>query len=258
LDNIILKAENLVKIYGTEDGRRRVLDGVSLTVRKGEFVSIMGPSGSGKSTLLFALSGTDAADEGTVRLAGRDLSGLGEKELADLRRTAIGFVFQQPMMLPNLNILDNILLPAARGNRKNMKALTERARYLMQRTGIAGLERRSIGQVSGGQLQRAAICRALINRPQIVFGDEPTGALHSGAAQDVMDLLAEINKEGTSILLVTHDLHVAARTGRVLFMRDGSLAGELRLPEFRRTEMADRAKAVAEMTERLGFAGHAG
>jgi len=183
----------------------------------------MGPSGSGKSTLLFVLGGADAADGGCVRFRGRELSALGENELADLRRTAIGFVFQQPMMLAGLNILDNILLPAARLRREPMKALAARARLLMEKTGIAGLENRSIGQVSGGQLQRAAICRALINRPDIVLADEPTGALHSRAAQDVMDLFAEINREGTAILLVTHDVRVAARTRRVLFLLDGKI-----------------------------------
>ena len=259
----ILTAENVVKFYGSLHGRSRgkpgggerrpVLDGVSLDIREGEFVSVMGPSGSGKSTLLFVLGGADAADGGCVRFRGRELSALGENELADLRRTAIGFVFQQPMMLAGLNILDNILLPAARLRREPMKALAARARLLMGKTGIAGLENRSIGQVSGGQLQRAAICRALINRPVIVLADEPTGALHSRAAQDVMDLFAEINREGTAILLVTHDVRVAARSRRVLFLLDGKIAGELHLPPHDPRDMAARVRAVANMAERLGI-----
>jgi len=186
----------------------------------------MGPSGSGKSTLLYALSGMDNVDGGKVTFDGADLSALKENELADLRRTKMGFVFQQPTLLKNLNILDNILLPSMRDGRKNGVQLTEKARTLMEKTGIAGLEMRDITQASGGQLQRVGICRALMGDPKIIFGDEPTGALNSTSASEIMRLLAAIHRTGVTILLVTHDVKVAAKTERVLFILDGKIAGE--------------------------------
>ncbi len=222
----ITVGENIVKSFGEGDEKRNVLDGVSVEINEGEFVSVMGPSGSGKSTLMFALSGMDGVDEGKVAFDGRDLSTLSENELADLRRTKMGFVFQQPTLLKNLNILDNIILPSMRDHRKNVGQITEKARALLKRADIRELEKREITQASGGQLQRVGICRALMSDPSIIFGDEPTGALNSKAANEIMKLLAEIHRSGTTILLVTHDVKVAAKTERVLFMLDGKIAGE--------------------------------
>jgi putative ABC transport system ATP-binding protein len=203
-----------------------VLDGISVDIYPGEFVAVMGPSGSGKSTLMFALSGMDKIDSGTLNFDGRDLSSLKDNELADLRRKEMGFVFQQPTLLKNLNILDNIILPSMRNGSKNGPQLTEKAKMLMKKTGIAGLENRDISQASGGQLQRVGICRALMGDPKIIFGDEPTGALNSKSANEIMTLLAQIHQAGVTILLVTHDIKVAAKTGRVLFILDGKIAGE--------------------------------
>ncbi len=222
----IIIAENIVKSFGEGTQRRHVLDGVSIQVEKGEFVAIMGPSGSGKTTLMYALSGMDRIDSGKVLFDGKDLIGLKDDELSDIRRTNMGFVFQQPTLLKNLNILDNIVLPSMRDNRKQAKQIKERARMLMRQTGIQSLEDRDVNQASGGQLQRVGICRALMKRPQVIFGDEPTGALDSSAANEIMMLLADIHRDGTSILLVTHDTKVAARAERVLFILDGKIAGE--------------------------------
>lgn len=226
--NTILAGKELVKTFGAGDERRAVLDGASVEIEHGEFVSVMGPSGSGKSTLMYALSGMEEVDRGTVSFNGKELSALGEKELADIRRREMGFVFQQPTLLKNLNLLDNIMLPSLRDNRKRLKEITEKARTLMERTRIGGLEKRSITQASGGQLQRAGICRALMSGPKIIFGDEPTGALNSASAGEIMELLAEIHAGGTAILLVTHDVKVAAKTERVLFLLDGKITGEFR------------------------------
>ncbi len=245
--------ERIVKSFGEGNENRNVLDGVSIEINEGEFVAVMGPSGSGKSTLMFALSGTDNVDGGKVVVDGKDLSTLGENELADLRRNTIGFVFQQPTMLSNLNILDNIILPAMRDNRRNVAGISEKARLFMQRVGIADLEKRSITQVSGGQLQRAGICRALMNDPGIIFGDEPTGALNSKSAQEIMDILSEINAEGTAIMLVTHDAKVAARTERIMFMRDGTIVSELKLPKFVETDMDGRIEVVTEKMREIGI-----
>jgi putative ABC transport system ATP-binding protein len=222
----ILASDQLVKSFGVGAERRNVLDGVSVDIRAGEFVAIMGPSGSGKSTLLFALSGMDDVDSGTVVFDGQELSRLDDGALADVRRTKMGFVFQQPTLLRNLNVLDNIILPAMRDNRKNAARITERARALMKMTGIEELEERGVSQASGGQLQRVGICRALMAEPKILFGDEPTGALNSASSNEIMGLLADVHRTGTTIVLVTHDPRVATRAERVLFLFDGKIAGE--------------------------------
>ena len=224
--NKVLVGENIVKSFGEGAEKRNVLDGVSIEINQGEFVSVMGPSGSGKSTLMYALSGMDNVDSGRVDFDGSELSTLSENELADIRRKKMGFIFQQPTLLKNLNVLDNIILPSMRDQRDNAAELTEKARMLMEKADISGLEKRTITQASGGQLQRVGICRALMNNPKVIFGDEPTGALNSTSANEIMKLLAEIHQSGTTIVLVTHDVKVAAKTERVIFLFDGKIAGE--------------------------------
>jgi putative ABC transport system ATP-binding protein len=222
----LIISENITKSFGLGDEKINVLDGISVNICQGEFVAVMGPSGSGKSTLLYALSGMDSVDSGTITFDGVELSALKENELADLRRTKMGFVFQQPTLLKNLNILDNIILPSMRDSRKKGAQLTEKAKLLMKKTGISGMENRDITQASGGQLQRVGICRALMGDPKIIFGDEPTGSLNSTSANEIMTLLSQIHGSGVTILLVTHDVKVAAKAGRVLFIYDGKIAGE--------------------------------
>jgi len=228
----IITCENIVKSFGEGEEKRNVLDGVSVEINEGEFVAVMGPSGSGKSTLMYALSGMDAINSGKVYFDSQDLSAFKENELADLRRTRMGFVFQQPTLLRNLNILDNIILPSMHNKKENAAKVTEKARSLMEKTGIQELEKRDITQASGGQLQRVGICRALMSNPKIIFGDEPTGALNSKSASEIMRLLGEIHRSGTTILLVTHDVKVAAKTERVLLMIDGKIAGEQQLGKY--------------------------
>ncbi len=249
----LVSGEQIAKSFQVGNDQHPVLMDVSVAINQGEFIAIMGPSGCGKSTLLYALSGMDSIDHGQVTFDGMDLTALSDKELADLRRTKMGFVFQQPTFLKSLNILDNILLPAMRDQRKNVKALTERALQIMHKMGITDLAERDITQVSGGQLQRAGICRALISNPQIIFGDEPTGALNSTSAQEIMDLLAAINREGTTVMLVTHDPKIAARTERILFMSDGAIVNELRLPEFTGNDLDDRMVKVVSAMQKIGI-----
>ena len=249
----IVSGEQIAKTFQVGKEQHPVLLDVSVAINQGEFISIMGPSGCGKSTLLYALSGMDSIDQGQVIFDGMDLTTLSDKELADLRRTKMGFVFQQPTFLKSLNILDNILLPVMRDERKNVRALTERALQIMNKMGIADLAKRDITQVSGGQLQRAGICRALISNPQVIFGDEPTGALNSTSAQEIMDLLASINSEGTTVMLVTHDPKIAARTERILFMSDGAIVNELRLPRFTGTDLDDRMVKVVSTMQKIGI-----
>jgi putative ABC transport system ATP-binding protein len=251
--NKIIIGDHIVKSFGVDDEQRNVLDGVSVDINEGEFVAVMGPSGSGKSTLMFALSGMDSVDGGKVVFDGMDLTEIGEKELSEIRRIKMGFIFQQPTMLKNLNILDNIILPSMRNNRKNAPKISEKARMLMQRVGIGELEKRDITQVSGGQLQRAGICRALMNNPKIIFGDEPTGALNSKSSEEIMDIFSEINSDGTALMLVTHDAKVAARTDRIMFMRDGKIVSELKLPKFDGKEIENRVDEVTVKMREVGI-----
>lgn len=249
----LISGENLVKSFGEGNEKCNVLDGVSVEINEGEFVAVMGPSGSGKSTLMFVLSGMDDVDGGKVAFNGRDLSALRENELASIRRTEMGFVFQQPTLLKNLNILDNIILPSMRDNRKNAAQITEKARMLMKKVGIAELEKRDITQVSGGQLQRAGICRTLMSNPKIIFGDEPTGALNSKSAQEIMNIFYEINRDGTAVMLVTHDAKVAAWAERIMFMGDGEIVSEMRLPKFSGKDIDDRTKTITLKMREIGI-----
>lgn len=218
----VLDARGLTKAF---DGHT-VLRGVDLRIRDGEFVAVMGPSGSGKSTLLYTVSGMDTMTSGDVTFLGQELAGLPQKELARLRLTTMGFVFQHVYLLKDLCLLDNILLPAYLAGLASREELQRRAMALLRRTGVAELAHRDVSEASGGQLQRIGICRALINEPRILLGDEPTGALDSIAAEGIMDVLAELNAEGTTIVLVTHDARVAARADRVLYMLDGRIVAD--------------------------------
>ena len=249
----IIIGDRITKYFGEREEQRNVLDNVSIEINEGEFVAIMGPSGSGKSTLMFALSGMDDVNSGKVVFDDKELSVMGENELSDIRRTKMGFVFQQPTMLKNLNIIDNIILPVTRDNRKKIATISEKARILMNRVGIEDLEKHDITQVSGGQLQRAGICRALMNNPKIIFGDEPTGALNSKSAQEIMNILSEINAEGTTVLLVTHDAKVAAQTERIMFMRDGKIVSEQKLSKYDGIDIDSRIEKVTIKMVELGI-----
>jgi len=227
--NSILEAKDLCKTYLVNKREHNVLNKVNFKIKTGEFVSVMGPSGSGKSTLLYNVSGMDRMTSGSVVFNGRELSSLTEKEMSALRLQEMGFVFQQINLLKNLGILDNITISAYMAKNKSRKDINDYARELMDKTGISELSENDITQASGGQLQRAAICRSLINNPDIIFGDEPTGALNSKSANEIMTIFKEINDSGTTIMLVTHDVKVASKTDRVLFMIDGKIEGELNL-----------------------------
>jgi len=244
--NPILIGENISKYFGEDNEKLIALDEVSVSVNKGEFVAVMGPSGSGKSTLMFALSSMDSVEKGKVIFGNKELSSMTENELSDIRRTKMGFVFQQPTLLKNLNILDNIILPSYRDGAKERKSLTKKAKELMRETGINGLEKRYSTQVSGGQLQRAGICRALMSEPEIIFADEPTGALNSKASSEIMDIFARINQKGTAIMLVTHDAKVAARAKRVLFMKDGKIVDELVLSDHTKSGIEKNTELISE------------
>jgi putative ABC transport system ATP-binding protein len=252
----ILEAKGLNKTFVTGQGTpQTVLKDVHMQVSKGEFVAVMGPSGSGKSTLLYTISGMDQVTAGSVVFKGQEISGLSECELAVLRLNQMGFIFQQMHLLKNLNIRDNIILSAYRAKIVSRRSINKRAAELMKKTGISALAERDITQVSGGQLQRAAICRSIINEPDILFGDEPTGALNSKSASEIMEILIAINQAGTTILLATHDAKVAAQAERVLYMLDGSIAAEHQLGKFNRSkgDLKEREEKLSAWLSKLGF-----
>lgn len=236
-NNAILKTNGLKKVYNIgKDNSQMVLKNINVQINQGEFVTVMGASGCGKSTLLYNISGMDKMTEGTVLFDGQDLSNLSEKELSDLRLESMGFIFQQPHLLKNLSIFDNIILSARLSKKESQKKINKRAMELMKKTGISELADKDITQASGGQLQRVGICRSLINQPKIVFGDEPTGALNSKTSDEILEILSGINESGTTILMVTHDVKVAAKSERVLFMVDGNIVDDKRLGKYQKEE----------------------
>lgn len=243
----LLRVKNLTK--------GQILHDISFTMTEGEMLAVMGPSGSGKSTLLYNVAGMDCPDSGEVWLGGTEIAGLSEDEKARLRLHRMGFVFQQMNMMANLNLLDNILHPALWANRgrggKTRMELTAKARTLMEKLSISGLENRKITEVSGGQLQRACICRSMMNDPELLFADEPTGALNQSAAADVMAQLYRLHQEGTAILIVTHDSKVAAGCDRVLYLLDGRIRGQLALNQT--TDAKHREDHVNHWLREMGW-----
>ncbi|UYO62708.1 ABC transporter ATP-binding protein [Acetobacterium wieringae] len=221
----------MIKIEGISKSFKdtNVLNDVSFGIEKGDFTAVMGPSGSGKSTLLYSVSGMDKISVGQVIFEGVNISALSEEELASFRLTKMGFVFQNAQMLKNLTIYDNIILPGLVAKKELPEKIRKLASELMRRMAISGIENRDIKEVSGGQLQRASICRAMINNPEILFLDEPTGALNSEATDQVLEILEELNNEGMTIMIVTHDPRVAAKAKRVLYIRDGQIAASKKL-----------------------------
>lgn len=229
----LLEVRNLTKKYYEGATESRVVDNVNLDVDEQEFVMVMGASGSGKTSLLHLLAGIDDFDEGTIRYKDVDFGHMGEKAKTVFRRTNIGIVFQQNCLIPDLTVYENILLPAML-NREKGKKKDSIKDAILKLCGQVGLEEH-IGkypsQLSGGQQQRAAILRSIVNRPPLLLCDEPTGSLNSAQTEIVMRLLNLLNKKGQTIVLVTHDMKVAVKGKRVVYIKDGSIGGELRFSE---------------------------
>ena len=251
----ILEVKDLCKTYIVNKRQNNVLKNVNFTVSEGEMVAIMGPSGSGKSTLLYAVSGMDSITAGEVKFCGKNIAKMGEKELANLRLDEMGFIFQQMYMLKNLTVLDNIILPAVQSNKNNetRKETVLRGQELMRKLGIIDVADNDINEVSGGQLQRACICRSMINRPAVLFADEPTGALNRTMSNEVMEELVKLNKEGTTIMMVTHDAKVAARCSRVLYIVDGNIKGEYEVPRDSELQEKDKERMLNNWLMNLGW-----
>ncbi len=241
----LVRLTDVTKVY--QGGITGALNGVSLSIEQGEFTAVMGPSGSGKSTLLNLIAGLDRPTSGDVVVGGTNLGGLGEAGLARFRRDHVGFVFQFFHLLPNLTALENVLIPAQLKGRENAEA---RGRTLLERLGMVDVADRYPARLSGGQQQRVAIARALINNPTLLLADEPTGALDTHSGDQVMALLAQLHRDGQTILLVTHDAKLATRqASRVVSVVDGKIVDDARLETMERAA-SDVVRVRGEETSR--------
>lgn len=245
MGKVILSATGVCKLYDKEK-ESRVLDQVDVDIYEGDFTIIMGASGAGKSTLLYALSGMDRITEGSVVYKEQEISRLKENKMAELRAKEFGFVFQQTHLVSNLTLLENVEVAGFLGGIGGTGAVKKRANELLEGFHLEQAKSRLPAQVSGGEAQRAAIARAVINHPGILFADEPTGALNKRNTMEVLELLTDLNRRGQSILMVTHDLKAALRGSRILYLEDGQILDEKTLPPFGTDDGKERERAVSE------------
>lgn len=244
-----VEVKNLKKVYEANRGKNQylALRDVSFTVNRGDYVAIMGESGSGKTTLLNILAGLDNSTSGSVFINGKEISKMADSELAKYRSQSLGFIFQDFNLLDILTVRDNIYLPLVL-NKQKKSIMKEKTAGLVKKLGIEGLVDKYPYEISGGQKQRTAIARAMVIEPEILLADEPTGALDSKAANNILDLFGMLNEEGQTILMVTHSVKAASRAKRVLFIKDGELNHEIK----RRNGMSDaemNAEIISHMAE---------
>lgn len=238
----IIKANNLCKSFVNNGTQNHVLDKVNIEIYEGDFTIIMGSSGAGKSTLLYSLSCMDSITAGEVFYKDQKISGMKERQLAPLRAREFGFIFQQSHLVSSLTLMENVTVPGYLNTKRSGADTKKRAEKLLSDMGVEKAMHRYPSQVSGGEAQRAAISRAIINEPGIVFADEPTGALNKRNTIEVLNLLTKINKEGQSVVMVTHDVRAAIRATRLLYLEDGKIIGEMTLPPYQ-DEMAKNREA---------------
>ena len=245
----ILETKGLCKNYGTNN----ILSDVDLQINVGEFIAIMGQSGCGKSTFLYCASGMDKASSGQILFDGVDMADLSGRQMQELRLKRMGFVFQKPNFLKNLSIIDNIVYPAFQLGEADRAEIVKEALALMEEMGISSVAEHDIYKVSGGQLQRAAICRAMINHPDILFGDELTGALNSSTTKEVSGIIDNINRKGTTVLLVTHDANVAVHADKVIYLQDGRIMDTLTLGKYEEKNAKERDARMKDWLKKMGF-----
>ena len=245
----LINTNKLCKSFTSGNLQQHVLKSLDLEIYEGDFTVIMGPSGAGKSTLLYALSGMDKPTSGSIQFFGQEISNLNNDKLALFRRKHCGFVFQQMFLLDNLSILDNVLAAGLLVS-KDRKAITAYAKELLEQVGLTEqIWSKFPTQLSGGEAQRAGIVRALINRPKVVFADEPTGALNSAAGTAALDALTQVNENGQSVITVTHDLKTARRGNRVLYISDGVICGTCQLGKYVSGDRARHEKITTFLSE---------
>ncbi len=249
MEKILLKTDKLSKTFSSGGTLQHVLKNIDLELYRGSFTVIMGASGAGKSTLMYALSGMDKPSLGTITFGDEVISGMTPDQLAVFRRRHCGFVFQQIYLLESMSIMDNVLSAAFLVN-KDKKAIIKRARELFQDVSIPEeTQKKFPAQISGGEAQRAGIVRALINSPEILFADEPTGALNSKTGLDVLDTLTKFNEQGQSVVMVTHDVRSARRGDRILYLKDGIILGECLLGKYKHGDEERHIKLSAFLKE---------
>ena len=249
MSNVILSTNKLCKTFSSGGMQQHVLKNLDIEIYEGDFTVIMGSSGAGKSTLLYALSGMDKPTLGSIQFLNMEISKLSNDKLAVFRRLNCGFVFQQMFLLDNMSVLDNILISGLLVS-SDRKAITLRAKELLTQVGLnATIWSKFPTQLSGGEAQRAAIVRALINQPKVVFADEPTGSLNSAAGIAALDVLTEVNSRGQNIIMVTHDLKSARRGNRILYMQDGVIRGICDLGRYLSGDRERHDKLMAFLTE---------
>lgn len=244
MSNLILEAKDLSKSFAHEGGQIHVLTNLNLSIYEGDFTVIMGSSGSGKSTLLYAISGMDKATSGIVLYNGKNINDMKEKELSKLRHTDFGFVFQQMHLVSNLTLFENVCISGYLNKDKKASDIKEYASELFKKMNIDDVKTHLPSQVSGGEQQRCAIARAVINKPAIVFADEPTGALNKKNSIEVLDLLTSLNEDGQSIIMVTHDIRGALRADRILYLSDGNIVGEFKMNKYKKEDEKSREAQV--------------
>ena len=247
----LLTAKEIVKTY--PDRQEPILNRISIEIYQGDFTIIMGPSGAGKSTLLYALSGMDTLSSGKVLYRDQELGTLSEKRMASLRAREFGFVFQQTYLVSNLTLFENVAVAGYLEKGKTDKEVREQAESLLARMHVESAKDRLPAQASGGESQRAAITRAMVNRPGLLFADEPTGALNRRNSEEVMELLTSLNREGQSILMVTHDVKAAIRGDRILYLEDGKILDEMSLPPFDAQIAKEREETVSTWLRSLSW-----
>ena len=253
MNNIILKTDKLCKSFSNGGNQIHILKNMDLEIIEGDFTIIMGSSGSGKSTLLYALSGMDKPTVGKILFKETDISKFNNDKLAVFRRKNCGFVFQSIYLLDNMSVLDNVLTSGLLVN-KNKGEVLSKARRLLEEVGLkAEIWDKFSNQISGGEAQRAGIARALINEPTIVFADEPTGALNSSASTEVLNAFTKVNENNQSIVMVTHDIKTAVRGNRIIYIKDGTVCGELKLPFYKDDNIEARREKVQGFLEEMGW-----
>ncbi|MDE7360766.1 MAG: ABC transporter ATP-binding protein [Oscillospiraceae bacterium] len=251
MKNVVLSARNVCKSFSRGGADIQILKSVSADIYEGDFTVIMGASGAGKSTLLYSLSGMDGITDGEVLFNGEKISGLSEKKQAKLRSEHFGFVFQQTHLVSDLTLFENIAVAGYVGKKRTVNEVRENALGLLRQMNVEGAKDRLPSQVSGGEAQRAAIARAMINSPRLIFADEPTGALNKSNSAEVMRLLSGLNRNGQSILMVTHDVRAAIHGNRVLYMEDGNILDELSLSPYSDNEEREREQRLSEWLSAL-------
>ena len=251
MKEVLLKGQGLCKTFPQRNGKNTVLDRLDVEIYGGDFTVIMGASGAGKSTLLYALSGMDSISGGEVLYKDRPISGLSEGKMAALRGREFGFVFQQTHLVSNLTLYENVAVAGYVSKKSPPRETASRAEALLERMNVGKAKDRLPNQVSGGEAQRAAIARAMINDPGLLFADEPTGALNRSSSEEVLDLLSRLNRDGQSILMVTHDVRAALRGNRILYLEDGKILDELALPVYEAEGARERENQVSGWLARL-------